>query len=278
MVATPGFFRTMRIPVVSGREFTDADTTHSKPVMIVNQAFARKYFPGENAIGKHIKSGLGDGAVNAPMCEVVGVVGDVKRSGLKENFTPQYYLPWTQAVITWPTLVIRTSTDPAAIAGALRTKVAALNPEVPVYQVRTMQETVYRAAAEPRFQTMLLTVFAAAALLLAALGLYAVLSYMVAQRIGEIGVRMALGAQRGDILSLILGRGMVLALGGVAIGLAASAVLTRELSALLYEVQPLDPATFVAVSAILLLVGLTASVMPALHASRVDPMRALRDQ
>jgi predicted permease len=278
VVATPGFFGAMRIPIVTGREFTDADTTHSKPVMIVNQAFARKYFPGENAVGKNIKPGLGDGTILAPMREVIGVAGDVKRGGLKEDFTPQYYLPWTQAVVTWPTLVIRTSTDPAAIAGALRAKVAALNPEVPVYQLRTMQETVYRAAAEPRFQTMLLTVFAAAALLLAALGLYAVLAYMVAQRTMEIGVRMALGAQRGDILSLILGRGIVLALGGIAMGLAASAALTHELSALLYGVQPLDPATFVSVSAILLLAGLTASLMPALNAARVDPMRALRDQ
>jgi len=278
VVATPGFFETMRIPIVSGREFTEADTTHSKPVIIVNQAFARKYFPGENVIGKHIEPGIGDGTIKHPVREVVGVVGDVKRTGLKEGFMPQYYLPWTQAVITWPTLVIRTSTDPAAIAGALRAKVAALNPEVPVYQVRTMQETIYRAAAEPRFQTMLLSVFAAAALFLAALGLYAVLACMVAQRTMEIGVRMALGAQRGNILSLILGRGVALALGGIAIGLAASAALTRQLSALLYGVQPLDPATFVSVSAILLLVGLAASLMPALNAARVDPMRALRDQ
>lgn len=275
-ITAPDFFHVMRIRVVAGREFTAADETHSAPVMLVNEAFARKYFPGENVIGKHIKPGLGDGVVNAPMREVVGVVGNVKRAGLKEDFPPQYYVPWTQAAITWPTLVIRTSVDPASITSVLRAKVAALDPEVPVYRVRTLGEMIDRAAiAEPRFQTLLLTGFAVTAMLLAAVGLYAVLSYTVAQRAGEIGVRMALGAQRGNVLGLILGRGALLAIGGIVIGLGASALLTRYLTSMLYGVQPLDPATFTIVSALLLIVSIAASAAPAIRASRLDPMRVL---
>jgi predicted permease len=278
-IAAPDYFRVMRIPIVAGREFTASDTAKSAPVMLVNEAFARKYFPGENVIGKHIQPGLGDAVVKAPMREVIGLVGNVKRAGLKEDFVPQYYLPWTQAAITMPTLVIRTSVDPASIISTLRSKVAAIDPDVPLYRVRTLGDIIDRAAiAEPRFQTLLLAGFAAMAMFLAAVGLYAVLSYTVAQRAGEIGVRMALGAQRGNVLGLILGRGALLAIGGITIGLGASALLTRNLASLLYGVQPLDPSTFTIVSALLLIVSLAASAAPAIRASRVDPMRVLRDQ
>jgi putative ABC transport system permease protein len=277
-VATPDFFRTMRIPVRAGREFTDADTTESKPVIIVNEAFERKYFGGQSALGKHIKSGISDGTVKSTMREIVGVVGSVKRHGLKETPVPQYYLPWTQAEITWPTLVIRTSVDPASITGALRAKVAELDREVPMYGVATLEDRVYKAAAEPRFETLLFGCFAGMALLLATVGLYAVLSYSVSQRAGEIGVRMALGASRASILSLILNRGVALAVTGIVIGLAGSAVLTEHLSGMLYGIQPLDTMTFASVSAILLAISMGASVVPAFRAARVDPMRVLREQ
>jgi predicted permease len=277
-VATPEFFHAMRIPIRAGREFTDADTTGSKPVMLVNEAFERKYFPGESALGKRIQPGISDGTVKSSMREIVGVVGSVKRQGLKEAFVPQYYLPWTQAVITWPTLVIRTAVDPASVAGALRAKVAEMDREIPVYGVVTLEQSVYRAAAEPRFQTLLFVCFAGMAVLLATVGLYAVLSYTVSQRAGEIGVRMALGASRNGILSLILERGVALSLAGIAIGLAASAGLTRYLAGMLYGIEPSDGATFVSVSILLLAISMGASVIPAFRAARVDPMRVLREQ
>jgi len=215
--------------------------------------------------------------MRAPMREVIGLVGNVKRAGLKEDFEAQYYLPWTQAAITMPTLVIRTSVDPASIVNPLRAKVAALEPDVPLHRVRTLDQMIDRAAiAEPRFQTILLAAFAAMALLLASIGLYALLSYTVAQRSGEIGVRMALGARSSNVLRLILGRGIALALGGIGLGLAASAALTRHLSSMLYGVEPVDPLTFTLVSALLLAVSIGASAAPAIRASRLDPMQVLR--
>jgi predicted permease len=281
-VTTPGFFHTLRIPLVSGRDFTAADRKDSSAVIIINEAFARKYFAGQNPLGRKIKVGISDGIYKPGFREVVGVVGSVKRAGLTEQTIPQFYLPWSQAVITWPTLTVRTASnfggDPAALANALRNAVAEMDHDVPVYGVKTLDEVIYKAAATPRFQTFLLASFAGLALALAAIGLYGVLSYMVAQRSREIGVRIALGARRSDVLSLVLRRGLRLALLGIAIGLAASALLTDYMSAMLYQVQPFDPATFAIVSAILLVVSLVASGGPAYRATRVDPMNVLRDQ
>jgi predicted permease len=277
-VATPGFFHALRIPVVSGREFSASDTTESAPVIIINQAFARKYFGDENPLGKKIKPGISDGTFKNRMSEVIGVVGSVKRAGLTEETVPQYYLPWSQCLFTWPTLTIRTAGDPLSIANAVRATVAEVDREIPVYGIKTLDNVMYTAAAEPRFQTFLLTAFAGLALALAAIGLYGVLSYMVAQRSREIGVRIALGAQRGDVLGLILRRGLRLAILGIAIGLAASALLTGYMGKMLYGIEPSDPATFAVVSAILLAVSLAASGGPAWRAARVDPMNVLRDQ
>ena len=261
-----------------GRAFTAADDTTAKPVIIINDKFARKYFPGENPIGKRIRPGLGDGTVKSSMREVVGVVGNVKRAGLTADVEPQYYLPWEQAMITSPALAIRAAGDPAALTASVRAVVSDLDRQIPLYQAATMQESVYRSAANPRFQTLLLTSFAAMALLLCGIGLYGLLSYMVVQRSAEIGLRVALGAQRADVLRLILGRGLALAVAGVGIGLIASAFLTRYLTSLLFGVQPLDAATFASVTAILLLVSLIASSVPAYRAARLDPMKTLRDQ
>lgn len=277
-IVTPDYFRALRIPVLSGRAFTPRDDVKSTPVIIVNEKFARKYFPGQNPIGKHVKSDLGDGTVKAPVREVVGVVGDVKSTKLTAEIDPQYYLPWPQAVITSPTLCIRTSGDPVSLIGALRANLSAMDRNIPLYQVGNLEDSVYRAAAQPRFQTVLLTSFALLALLLSAVGLYAVLSYMVVQRTVEIGVRMAVGAQRKDILNLILRRGFSLALIGVAIGVAISVLLTRFMTGMLYGIQPLDPATFTAVGAVLLTVSLVASSAPAFRAAWLDPMKTLRDQ
>jgi predicted permease len=277
-IVTPDFFRTMRIAVLSGRAFMPTDDSKSPPVAIINQAFARKYFPGENAIGKHFKPGLGDGILEEPMREIVGVVADVKQRGITAEMPPQFYLPFKQAIVFSPPIAIRTSGDPLSLIGPVRAQLAAVDSNIPLYRIRTLDDYVSLSAAQPRFQTVLITFFATMALLLSAIGLYAVLSYMVAQRTLEIGLRLALGAQREDVLGLILRRGLILAVTGLGIGLFVSLLLTRFLAEMLYGVRPFDPLTFVGVSAVLLLVSLIASSAPAFRAARLDPMRTLREQ
>jgi putative ABC transport system permease protein len=276
-VVTPDFFRTLRIPILSGRAFTPRDGPKGTPVIIVNERFARKYFPGENPIGKHVKADISDDTTPAAMREIVGIAGNVKRRSLTTAAEPIQYLPYAQAIITSPSLAIRTAGDPARLIGALRGALAAEDPDIPLYGVETLEEAASQAAAQSRFQTVLLACFAGMALLLSAIGLYAVLSYLVAQRASEIAVRMALGAQRKDVLGMIVRRGLTLALAGIAVGLAAAMLLTRLMTGMLYGVQPLDPATFAAVAAILLLVSLAASSAPAWRAARLDPMLTLRD-
>lgn len=277
-VIMPGYFETMHVPLLSGRNFGEQDGTHTLPVMIVNQAFARKYFPQENPLGKHIQASLGDGVVNHPMREVVGVVGDIKRRGLTDSAEPQYYLPYSQAMITNPFLTVRASGDPAALEGVLRAAVREADKSVPVYQVVPLEDYVAKSAAIPRFQTLLLTCFAGIALLLAAIGLYGLLSFMVVQRTLEIGVRMALGAEKSDVLGMIVGRGMKLALLGLGTGLVISTIVTRLLSGMLYGIRPSDPPTFVTMTGVLLLVSFFASSIPAYRAAQLDPIETLREQ
>jgi predicted permease len=277
-VALPGYFESMRIPLLSGRLFGKQDGVRAAPVIIINQAFARKYFPGQNPIGKHIKVDGGDGVIEHPMRDVVGVVGDIKRRGLTAGADPQYYLPYAQSVITNPFLTIRTTGDPAAVENALRAAVHEMDKSVPVYQVATLENYVSKSVAQPRFQTLLLSCFAAIALMLSAIGLYGLLSYMVVQRTLEIGLRMALGAQRTDVLRMIVRRGLTLALIGLVAGLTISAMMTRLLSGMLYGIRPSDPVTFATVTLLLLLVSLAASTVPAYRAARLDPMETLREQ
>ena len=277
-IVAPDFFHTLRIPVLAGRAFQPTDDAKSTPVIIVNQAFARKYFPGTDPTGQHIKVELGDGVTVEPMRELIGVVGDVKRRGITADSPAQYYLPFAQAIITSPPLEIRTAGDPVSIAGPLRAQLAEMDNSVPLYRVRTLEDYVSQSASQPRFQTLLITFFAAMALLLSAIGLYAVLSYSVAQRTLEIGLRLALGAQRGDVLGLIVRRGVALAATGLAVGILVSLLLTRFMVGMLYGVRPFDPLTFVGVSVVLLLVSLIASTAPAYRAARLDPMNTLREQ
>lgn len=277
-LAMPGYFETMRIPLRSGRTFTEQDGPKSVPVIIINQAFAAKYFPGENPIGKHIRAELGDDVLEHPMREVVGVVGNTKQLGLTTAAAPMYYLPYAQAVITNPYFVIRAKGNPAALADAVRRTITQMDSSVPVYQVSTLEDYVSKAAAQPRFQTWLLGCFAAVALLLSAIGLYSLMSYIVVQRSFEIGLRMAIGAQRADVLRLMLERGLRLAVSGLVIGLVVSASLTRFLGHMLYAVRPLDALTFATVTIVLLAVSAAASFAPAWRASRLEPMRALHDQ
>jgi putative ABC transport system permease protein len=273
-----GYFETMHIPLISGRTFTQQDKTGSPPVIIVNQAFANKYFSGENPVGKHMRSDLGDGVLSRPMREVVGVVGNIKRKGLTVDAAPEYYLPFAQATITNPYFVIRTRGNAAGIETAIRNATSQIDSSIPVYNVSPLETYVSRSSAQQRFETILLTLFAGIALLLSAIGLYGLLSYIVVQRTFEIGLRMAIGAQRSDMLRMILRRGLRLAAIGLAAGLVASAVLTHFLTHLLYGVKPLDFATFAIVSAVLLAVSALASFAPAWRASRLDPMKTLRDQ
>jgi len=246
--------------------------------VIVDQSFANKFFPGENPIGKHIKPGISDGVHPEVMREIVAVVGDIKQNSLIKNARPTYYLPLAQCGVTAPTLVLRTSGDPTALTTPLRTLIGSINRDVPLYHVHTLDDLVSAAASAPRFTTLLLSSFAVMALLLSAIGLYAVLSYMVAQRSNEMGLRMALGAQRGDVLKLILKRGLILAAAGVAVGLSGSVIFTRFISSQLYGVHAFDPVTYIAVAGLLIAISILASAAPAWRAARVDPMKTLREQ
>jgi predicted permease len=277
-LAMPGYFETMKIPLIAGRTFGAGDGLTGQPTIIVNQAFVRKYFPHENPIGQHIQVGVGDDLFDHPVREIVGVVGDIKHKGLTADFDPQYYLPYAQALITNPYLVVRTKGDRATVQAAIGIAIHGLDKNVPVYQTSTMEEYLHKSAAQPRFQTFLLSCFAVIALALAAVGLYGLLSYMVVQRTLEIGLRMALGAQRGDVLRMIVQRGLTLALSGVGLGIALSLGLARLISGMLFEVRPTDPITFVATAALLIIVSTAACGAPAFRASRLDPMKTLREQ
>jgi predicted permease len=278
-VVAPDYFKTMRIPIVQGREFQATDTEKSQAVMLVTQSFARKYYPGEDPIGKLVQPGLGDGITkSSTKRQIIGVVADIKASGLTDEMVPQYYLPLSQALITGPTLTIRTQGDPTSILPSVRAAVASLDPSIPLYSVRTMDEYVSRSAAQSRFQAVLLTCFAGIALILFAVGLYAVLSYTVSQRTVEIGVRMALGAKREDMLMMFLKQGLRLtAIGGV-IGLVAAFGLTRVIASMLYEVRAIDPSSFLSVPLVIAIVAIGASAVPAFRAMSVDPMTALKDE
>lgn len=277
-IVMPGYFETMRIPLISGRTFTDQDQTHSTPVAIINQAFASKYFPGENPIGKHMQADLNDGTVGHVMREIVGIVGNTRQKGITADVDPEYYLPLSQAVITNPYFTIRARANTAGMENIIRSVTAQVDGGIPVYNITPLEGYVARSQAQQRFQAVLLACFAGIALLLSAIGLYGLLSYIVVQRTFEIGLRMAIGAQRSDMLQMILRRGLRLAAVGLGSGLIASAALTHFLAHLLYGIKPLDALTFAVVCIVMLAVSALASFAPAWRASRLDPMETLRDQ
>ncbi len=280
-VVEEDYFKTLQIPLRSGRTFTAQDNRpDALPVVAINDTLAQKYFKGEDPLGKLIATGFDseDTSKRLHWRRVVGVVGTVKRLGITEVPYSEYYLPYAQAPFTSPFMAMRVAGDPLTYEHAVSATVAALNKEAPVYRFRTVEEGMATATAQPRFQTLLLTAFAAIALLLVAVGLYAVLSYMVTQRTHEMGLRMALGAKRADVLELILRRGLFLAAAGLMIGTAASLVLTRFLASFLYGVHALDPLTFVSVACVLLLVSTAASLVPAIRAANLDPVKTLRNQ
>ncbi len=273
---TPGYFRTMGIPLLRGRTFNAQDDATGSPVIIVNQAFAQQYFPGESALGKRIQPGVSKGG-GTPWREIIGVVGNVKQLSLAESFAPEYYLPVAQLAL-FGTVVVRTTGDPLRMVSAVRATIASLDKNVPLYDVRPMDDHLSATVAENRLNTMLLGLFGALALLLAALGIYGVVSYTVSQSRHEIGIRMALGAERGDVLIHVLAQGLKLALIGTAMGISGAFAATRYLASFLYAVNPTDPATFAAAALVLVGAALLASYIPARRATRIDPVVALRNE
>ncbi|MCA1577513.1 MAG: ABC transporter permease [Acidobacteria bacterium] len=272
-VCTPDYFATMQIPIVKGRAFTEQDKTGALPVAIVNETFARRHWPGQEAIGKRIRF---DAPLDrAPWMEVVAVIKDVKHE-LTVEVTPEFYLPHAQDAWRSMVLVARTTVDPASLAGSIRQDVWTIDKDQPVFDVRTMQEVRSMSVGLQKFNSLMIGIFAAVALLLAAVGIYGVMAFAVTQRTQEIGIRMALGARAPDVLKLVVVNGMKLAVFGLAIGLVASLVLTRFISNLLFGVARTDPLTFGVVSLCLLAAAFLACYLPARRATKVDPLVALR--
>ncbi|HEX8115778.1 MAG TPA: ABC transporter permease, partial [Pyrinomonadaceae bacterium] len=265
------YFRAIGIPVKRGRALAASDAEGAQPVLVINESLARSFFPDEDPVGKRVRTGD-----KSPWVEIVGVVGDVRHRGLDVDARPEMFFPHTQTPSRRMTLVVRSSGDPAALAAPLRERVRSIDRDQPVGNVKTMEEWVSESVASRRFTAALLGVFAAAAAALAALGLYGVVSYSVAQRTHEIGLRVALGARPRDVLRLVIGQGMTLTLVGTAVGVAAALALTRVITGLLFGVGATDPAVFVAVPLLLLVVALLACYLPARRATKVDPMVALR--
>jgi putative ABC transport system permease protein len=271
-----GYFKTMQVPFVKGRDFTERDDNHAPGVVIVNQTFAKKYFPGEDPIGKHIRPGISTFEGEAVMREIVGVVADVKNRNLSSEFRGGYFLPQAQVPFNQMTILIKTESEPHSLITAVQHEVNVMDKEVPIFNIKTMDEYLAASVAAPRFNTTLLAIFAAVALVLTIVGLYGVMSYSVAQRTNEIGIRMALGAQARDVLRLIISQGFKLVLLGLAIGLAGAFALMKLISSLLFGVTTKDPLTFAGVAVVLTFVALLACYLPARRAARVDPLEALR--
>jgi len=272
-ISTPGYFEAMKIPLLKGRVFTDADSQSSALVAVVNDVLARSVFPGQDPIGRHILN-FGPQMDNI---QIVGVVGNVRHVGLETSPRPEIYLPFGQG--HWPSvfMVVRSSVpDPLSLASAAQTAVASVNKGIPLANLRTMNDVVARSVQSRLFVMLLLSIFAGLAMLLAAIGLYGVMSYSTSLRTHEIGIRMALGAQRHDVLRLVVGQGMKLAGSGIVAGIIASTGLTRLISGLLYGISSRDPYVFAAVAILLASVAVAANYVPARRAAKVDPMVALR--
>jgi putative ABC transport system permease protein len=276
-IAGPDYFRTLNIPLLRGRAFTEHDTAASPRVMVVSDTFARRIFPGEDPLGKRI---IVEGEeVDQPPAEIIGIAGDVRRNGFDTEAEPEFYLSHLQNPERRLNLVMRSETmDGAQYAQAARDAVRTWDANQLIWRTQTLDELVEKSLAERRFNMMLLGIFAGVALLLAAVGLYAVMSYSVSWRTQEIGIRMALGAQRRDVMKLVVGQGMWMTFVGVLIGLGAALALSRLLASLLYGVSPTDALTFTAVSILLIVVALIACFIPARRATRVDPIVALRSE
>jgi putative ABC transport system permease protein len=267
------YFRTMGIPLMRGRNFTDDDREGLPRVAIVNQSFVRRYAHGQNCLGKSIMSWVVKH--EKERMTIVGVVGDVRNKPDTEP-EPEIYLPYLQAGMTHMVFVVRTARNPMRWAATVRSQIASVDKDQPTHDLMTLEELQAKSLTPQRVNMILLCTFAVLGLALASVGIYGVVSYSVSQRTHEIGVRMALGAERGDVLKIMVGQGLRSVLIGTAVGVAASFGLTRFLQSMLFGVKPTDPVTFVTVSLVLLVVAWLASYIPARRATKVDPMVALR--
>lgn len=275
---TPEYFQTMGVRLLEGRLFTERDDAGAPGVTIINEAMARQFFLGEDPVGRRFSISWPPQAfLGVPgTYEVIGIVANERFAGLQARPEPAMYFAHRQFPFFGMSLVIRTATDPSSLAAAVRQTIWEMDRDLPVYDVGTMDELLAESVGEPRFRTLLLTLFAAVGLLLAAVGIYGVMAYSVSQRTREIGLRMAMGAGRGSVLRQVLGEGLRLTIAGLAIGLAGALALTRSLSSLLFGISPTDPATFAVVAVVLTGVALAGSYVPARRAALVDPMEALR--
>jgi predicted permease len=272
------YFKTMQTPLLRGRDFNDADTVDSPKVMIVNQAFADKFFAGEDALGKNLKPGVDGGLPGGPpLRQIVGIVGNMHRSMTQRRERPAYFMPASQ-LPDWCCLVsvVRTSVDPLSLEPSVRQLVTSMDKDIPVTDVRTMPELMSLQLSQPRFAMVLLGAFAGLALLLTVVGLYGVMMYSVSRRTREIGVRLALGAQRAMVLRMVLRDAAVLLTGGIALGLAAALASASVLKTMLYGIAARDPWVLAAVCAVVATTGLFSAYLPALRASGIEPMQALR--
>ncbi len=280
--ASSSFFSTMGMRVLRGRVFTDAEENFGPPpVVVVTQAFARKYFPNEDPIGQRITLGVSHDTAAAPsevkaQGQIVGIVNDVHQEGLSADPYPAVYVGWGTLPLNDVAFLVRSRAETSTIAAGIRERVHAIDAQMPVYDFSTMDEAVFESVSQPRFYMLLLSAFAALALLLAALGIYGVISYSVSQRTRELGIRIALGATQDRVVRLVLGQGMMLTIFGVSVGLVGAYWLTHLLAALLYGVAPSDVGTFAGVAVVLLGVASLASYLPARRASQVDPVIAMR--
>ncbi|HEV2915191.1 MAG TPA: ABC transporter permease [Pyrinomonadaceae bacterium] len=274
---TPDYFSALNVPLIRGRYFTEQDRKGSVGAAIINETLARRYFSGEDPIGKSlIDVGVGVDEDEPKRWEIVGVVGDVRHRGLDIEPAPEVYLPHQQQAWNWGYFVIRTRTEPSGLAASVIAQILSIDKDQAVARVQTLDQMIAGSVARPRFYMLLLTVFAGVGLILTVVGIYGVMAYSVAERTHEIGIRMALGARQRDVLRMVLGHGMLLALAGIALGLAAAFLLTRVVASLLFEVSATDPLTFACVALLAALVALLACYIPARRATRVDPMIALR--
>jgi putative ABC transport system permease protein len=275
---TPEFFQTLRIPLLRGRAFSVSDNASGERVVIINQTMARMFWPDQDPIGQHIWIGkpMGPEWTEPSPREIVGIVGDIHGESLASAPDPTMYLPYAQRPIVQAYFVIRTRQSPLATIPEIRNALAQVDPDLPLAELKTMEQVLSDSVTDWRFRTILLALFGGVAVFIAAIGVYGVISYSVAQRTHEIGIRIALGGRREDVLKLVVGQGFKLTLIGVGVGIAGALALTRFLSSLLYGVTPTDTLTFIIVSLVLTWVAILASYIPARRATKVDPMVALR--
>lgn len=272
-VVTPGYFETMGISLARGSGFTEQHTSNVPAVTIINETLARKYFPGEDPIGKRINLGNPE---TSPWRTIIGVVRDIRQQALEEEPYPQMYAPYAQFPSRAMTLVARTSSNPSGLVPIIRSELSSMDKDQPLFNVRTMEQVMSESISRQRFNMLLIAIFACVGLVLASVGIYGVMSYVVTLRTHEIGVRMALGASARDVLKMVVRQGMILAFAGTGVGLVAAFLLTRLISSLLFDVRATDPLTYILISVLLIAIALLACFIPARRATRVDPMVALR--